>query len=214
MFARRAATGSWNVSGLSVESLASLGTTIMTSGRQRKARLKERRRPNAHRAEPKARGPGLPDPPSGAVMADLAQLEHDNTYGPRPLFYIHRRFACIDCGSKEVWTAADQKWWYEVAKGSLRAVPCAAQSAASRIGQRSMQRGRFTLTDSSPSTGLRRQRCAFSAVSRKCSAWLRQGAKCDGAHTPAARGHGRVEQLAALAPQEVRQLIDGRVQGK
>ena len=99
---------------------------FMASGKQRKVALKQRRRDNARRADPKARGPGLPDPPSGAVMADLSQLEHDNTYGPRPLFYVDRRFVCIDCGAREVWTAADQKWWYEVAKGKLesRAVRC------------------------------------------------------------------------------------------
>jgi hypothetical protein len=100
----------------------------MTSGKQRKALLKQRRRDKARRTDRKARGPGLPDPPSGAVMADLSQLEHDNIYGPRPLFYVDRQFACIECGSEEVWTAADQKWWYEVAKGKLdsRAVRCSA----------------------------------------------------------------------------------------
>ncbi len=98
----------------------------MTSGKQRKVTIKQRRRDQLRRADPIARGPGLPDPPSGAVMADLSQLEHDNTYGPRPLFYVDRRFACVECGIEEVWTAADQKWWYEVAKGKLesRAVRC------------------------------------------------------------------------------------------
>src|SRR5262249_45828252 len=94
-----------------------LGRRNMTSGKQRKVLLKQRRRDKARRTDPKARGPGLRDPPAGAVMADLSQLEHDNTYGPRPLFYVDRQFACIECGSEEVWTAADQKWWYEVAKG-------------------------------------------------------------------------------------------------
>ena len=88
---------------MAVGSLAHLEAAIMTSGKQRKVTLKQRRRDNARRADPKARGPGLPDPPSGAVMADLSQLEHDNSYGPRPLFYVDRRFACIDCGSEEVW---------------------------------------------------------------------------------------------------------------
>lgn len=34
-------------------------------------------------------------------------------------FYTDRPFECIDCGKAEVWTAAQQKWWYEVAKGEV-----------------------------------------------------------------------------------------------
>lgn len=100
----------------------------MTSGKQRKLALKQRRLDKVRRADPYAYGPGIPDPPAGAVMAEPAQLVHDNTYGPRPRFYVDQRFACIDCGTTEVWTAASQKWWYEVAKGKIasRAVRCAA----------------------------------------------------------------------------------------
>jgi hypothetical protein len=34
--------------------------------------------------------------------------------------------ACRQCGKEEVWTAGRQKWWYEVAKGSIhsQAVLC------------------------------------------------------------------------------------------
>ncbi len=34
-------------------------------------------------------------------------------------YYVDVPFTCAACGSDEVWTAARQKWWYEVAKGSL-----------------------------------------------------------------------------------------------
>ena len=57
--------------------------------------------------------------PRGALPADQALLLHDNTYGPRPRFYVNRSFTCIDCGKREVWTAADQKWWYEEAQGKI-----------------------------------------------------------------------------------------------
>ncbi len=33
--------------------------------------------------------------------------------------YLNRVFACVDCEAEEVWTATQQKWWYEVAKGEL-----------------------------------------------------------------------------------------------
>lgn len=34
-------------------------------------------------------------------------------------FYTDKPFACADCGTEEIWTAWQQKWWYEVAKGDV-----------------------------------------------------------------------------------------------
>jgi Probable zinc-ribbon domain len=34
-------------------------------------------------------------------------------------YYIDVPFECKSCGMPQVWTAAQQKWWYEVAKGSV-----------------------------------------------------------------------------------------------
>lgn len=34
--------------------------------------------------------------------------------------YVDETFTCRDCGATATWTATQQKWWYEVAKGSLR----------------------------------------------------------------------------------------------
>jgi hypothetical protein len=49
-------------------------------------------------------------------------------------FFEDIEFTCSGCGAGSVWTAADQKWWFEVAGGSLysRAVRCAACRAARR----------------------------------------------------------------------------------
>ena len=57
--------------------------------------------------------------PVGALEADPDKLLHDTTYGPRPRYYDDRPFTCTECGANEVWTAAQQKWWYEVAKGKI-----------------------------------------------------------------------------------------------
>src|SRR5215510_8436187 len=93
----------------------------MKSGRQRREEILERRRRLARIAKRTSFAPWLePDRvPSGALAADQAKLLHDNTYGPRPRFYMDQPFACVDCGKEEVWTAADQKWWYEEAKGKI-----------------------------------------------------------------------------------------------
>ena len=65
--------------------------------------------------------------PSGAVVADPMQLRHNDFYfEPPPLFYVDTPFVCKDCGAHEIWTAKQQKWWYEIAKGPIdsRAVRC------------------------------------------------------------------------------------------
>lgn len=69
------------------------------------------------------------DPPSGAVLADQSKLSHVNTAGELPLWYKDYPFKCEDCGVNEVWTAEQQKWYYEEAKGyiwatALRCRPC------------------------------------------------------------------------------------------
>jgi hypothetical protein len=63
-----------------------------------------------------------------AIAADPSQLQHINTYGFLPEYYIDRPFTCRQCGKREIWRAADQKWYYEEAKGHIdaRAVECHA----------------------------------------------------------------------------------------
>jgi len=65
----------------------------------------------------------------GMVMADKSRLAHYNTtFGEVPDFYLDQAYTCRDCGAKEVWTAKQQKWWHEVAQGSVysHAVRCRA----------------------------------------------------------------------------------------
>ena len=67
-------------------------------------------------------------PPSGSVLADEKKLKHNNTYGRLPRFYVDKVVVCRQCGTEEVWPAERQKWWYEIAKGSINtdAVLCRA----------------------------------------------------------------------------------------
>lgn len=54
------------------------------------------------------------------ILADRSQQAPNNSYGP-PAYYEDLKFRCVDCGKREVWTAEQQQWWYEVAKGPIYA---------------------------------------------------------------------------------------------
>jgi hypothetical protein len=51
------------------------------------------------------------------LPVDSSKLNMGNTYDSAPEYYYDIEFYCSDCGSQEVWTAAQQKWWYEDAGG-------------------------------------------------------------------------------------------------
>lgn len=101
------------------------------SNKQRKAEIKTRRR----KRQTKAQTAPKPNPnltPPGSVPCDPSLLKPYNSYGV-PLFvergyYLDVEFTCRDCGKHEIWKAAQQKWWYETAKGNVesRAIRCRA----------------------------------------------------------------------------------------
>jgi hypothetical protein len=65
-------------------------------------------------------GRDTPTPP-GLVRVNVEALAPSKSYGvPRFVergYYEDVPFTCQGCGSHEIWRAAQQKWWYEVAKG-------------------------------------------------------------------------------------------------
>lgn len=107
----------------------------MKSGKQRREEIKAKRLVRLSLS--RAANPYMPTVrlPLGAVAVDPAQLAHNNTCGLLPSFYIDRPFVCKDCGSHEVWTAKQQKWWYELAKGPIdsRAARCRPCRAVERV---------------------------------------------------------------------------------
>lgn len=79
--------------------------------------------------------------PPGAVAADTSQQVPINTYGSPKTFYVDVAFKCCDCGNDEVWTAKQQKWFYEEAKGSLHATAVRCRDCRNRLkDQKELQR--------------------------------------------------------------------------
>ncbi|HEY1066192.1 MAG TPA: zinc-ribbon domain containing protein [Pirellulales bacterium] len=106
---------------------------------------KQRRRvPRYLREEAAARGNAGSHPmgiPRDAIPANLNAQAPNNSYGP-PLYYRDRPFQCVDCGVTQVWTAKQQQWWYEVAKGPIYSLAkrCRACRAALRAAHRGTPR--------------------------------------------------------------------------
>lgn len=59
----------------------------------------------------------------GRTKVNAALLRPDNSYSLPDYvtrgYYLDRPFTCKDCGKPEVWSATQQKWWYETAKGGV-----------------------------------------------------------------------------------------------
>lgn len=104
----------------------------MKSGKQRKAEIRKARLKKAEKSKGIIDVYSLPIP-ADAVKADSEALAHDSYFVRRPLFYVDRPFICKDCDSNELWTAKQQKWWYEIAKGSLESVAVRCRSCRNRI---------------------------------------------------------------------------------
>ena len=73
--------------------------------------------------------------PEGAVLADPAKQVPNGSYDPPPLWYVDKNYVCVDCGDEETWTAVQQKWYYEEAKGTLYATAKRCYSCRLKIRQ-------------------------------------------------------------------------------
>ena len=95
------------------------------SNRQRRAEINARRHKRAEKKKVvRQHDPREAVPPEEATApCNPMLLAPNNSYG-LPAFvgrgyYKDEPFKCANCGSMEIWRAAQQKWWYEVAKGNV-----------------------------------------------------------------------------------------------
>jgi len=91
----------------------------MKSGKQRRAEISAKRKKRAAKRQPKPESAA--PAPYRMIPVNEALLAPNNSYGApdfvRRGYYIDLSFRCVDCGTQEIWTGTQQKWWYEVAKG-------------------------------------------------------------------------------------------------
>jgi len=96
--------------------------SLMKSNRQKRTEIKSKRVEKAYLESCKESTSGK------LIRVGSSLIGQDGSF---PEFapcgiYSDYQFSCKDCGVSETWTASQQKWWYEVAKGNLytRAARC------------------------------------------------------------------------------------------
>ena len=82
---------------------------------------------------------------AGVVRVNAVALAPNNSYGVPDFvergYYIDEPFKCSSCGTDQLWTAWQQKWWYEVAKGYAYSTaklcrPCRRREQTRRVEAR------------------------------------------------------------------------------
>jgi hypothetical protein len=113
----------------------------MKSGKQRRREITARRKKIAAKTNEPARVSESRNTSDRMISVNEELLAPYNSYGEadfvRRGYYVDIPFRCVDCGKEEIWTAAQQKWWYEVAKGfiystAVRCRACRRQERARR----------------------------------------------------------------------------------
>ncbi|MCK5877500.1 MAG: zinc-ribbon domain containing protein [Candidatus Marithrix sp.] len=98
----------------------------MKSNKQRRLEIKAKRLKRAKKLLKLDITHKFKEFPQDVILANHEELKHNNTCGLFPEYYVDILYTCCDCGSEEIWTAKQQKWWYEIAKGNIdsRAIRC------------------------------------------------------------------------------------------
>lgn len=110
----------------------------MKSGRQRRTEIMLRRKAKQAIMQVKQLSARYDTPTywllaqTGAtVPVDPANLRPNNSYGVPDFvqrgFYVEKPFSCKFCGAPHVWTAKQQHWWYEIAKGDVWTIAVACR---------------------------------------------------------------------------------------
>ena len=120
------------------------------SNKQRKTEIKQQRIARAERLgrllkglDPRDTALALSPSLTGVVLANADTLAHNNPgwCGSFPVAYLDKAFVCRDCAEPSVWTAAQQRWWYETVgatmnSSAVRCFPCRRAQQAHRAALR------------------------------------------------------------------------------
>ena len=109
----------------------------MKSNKKKKRLLEERRKNKKLEKLDKAHEDGLRN---GSIMpVDRAKVFSKCAIPLIPDFYRDKDFVCVDCNCHQLWTAKQQKWWYEEAQGELESTAIRCRSCRVKERKRKQQ---------------------------------------------------------------------------
>jgi hypothetical protein len=92
----------------------------MSSNKEKRSQLKSARAKRREKQQQDDLRRGLA---SGRIVKADTGRQNLNAHGTNyKELYFDREFICVDCGSREVWTARQQQWWYEEAGGYIDSI--------------------------------------------------------------------------------------------
>jgi len=115
----------------------------MKSGKQRRLEIRNRRAKRGARLRERELQQKIR--PLERAPVNVEALASYKSYGTPAFvmrgYYQNIPFRCRGCGKDEIWTAMQQKWWYEVAKGYVYSTaslcrPCRKKEQARRTEAR------------------------------------------------------------------------------
>jgi Probable zinc-ribbon domain len=117
----------------------------MKSGKKRRQEIKAKRKERDRKQPQLKRGARPGARPLKTAPVNEESLAPYKSYGAPAFvmrgYYEDVPFRCRGCGRDEIWTATQQKWWYEVAKGYVYSTakwcrPCRKKEQARRAEAR------------------------------------------------------------------------------
>ncbi|MES2931876.1 MAG: zinc-ribbon domain containing protein [Pseudomonadota bacterium] len=129
----------------------------MKSGKQRKQEIMDKRRGRLSRAAKTGINATPYLLPRGAIFSNTTLLSETYPYSCLPLFYEDRAFNCRDCGIAQIWSAKQQRWWYEQARGHIDSVAVRCRHCRQVEGQRKTEARRIHLAGLKAKQGLTAQ---------------------------------------------------------
>ncbi|MFC4992278.1 zinc-ribbon domain containing protein [Rubritalea tangerina] len=101
----------------------------MLSNKQKRQKLREQRK---RKAEKRARVQQANRLKFNHLPVDKEKIVSSSLLFDLPDYYEDYPFTCRDCGSRQLWTAKQQKWWYEVVGGDWESVAIRCRSCRVR----------------------------------------------------------------------------------
>jgi hypothetical protein len=131
---------SHEISFFRARSTGSLGVTGNRGGTEESGEMDVKKKETPQGRETASVQRRMRSTPAGAVPVDPTALGPYNSYGPPQFvqrgYYLDMMFQCQGCGIEQVWTAAQQKWWYEEAQGYVYSTATKCRACRGRDRER------------------------------------------------------------------------------